>query len=256
MAPRFAYPVLLVAGLALAGCTPTWPKCDKDDHCNRDGNVGVCVMGTCQECGRDADCKAGFACKNNKCSPKPECSASADCRAGYKCQGERCVPECAADTDCAKGMVCKSGRCAPTPECLSDADCPVGKSCNATQQCAEKIAEAKSCQLVPVRFDFNESTLTSSAQRQLDQNVECIKSRPAAITLAGHADERGTEEYNLHLGERRAAAVKKYLSTLGVGAAQLKTVSYGEERPSNPGHDEAAWSENRRVEFNEGPAGR
>jgi peptidoglycan-associated lipoprotein len=71
------------------------------------------------------------------------------------------------------------------------------------------------------------------------------------IVLAGHCDERGTEEYNLHLGERRANSVKKYLAAMGIEPNRLKAVSYGKERPVNFNHSEEAWAENRRVEFGE-----
>lgn len=245
---------LLVATVALSACsltacTPTYPKCENDDHCKTDGHNEVCINGQCQECGKDADCKAGFVCKANKCAPKPECTADGDCQAGFKCKNEKCAPECAADADCTKGFTCKAGRCAPAGECVSDADCASGKKCDAAQRCVEAVASEGPCQLEVVRFDFNDSTLTAEGRKSLDKNVECIKSRKGAVTLAGHCDERGTEEYNLHLGERRANSVKKYLAALGIDPKGLKTVSFGEERPANAGHDEAAWSQNRRVEF-------
>jgi peptidoglycan-associated lipoprotein len=71
------------------------------------------------------------------------------------------------------------------------------------------------------------------------------------VTVEGHCDERGTEEYNLHLGEKRANSVKKYLVTMGADVGKLKSISYGKERPANPAHDESAWSQNRRVDFAE-----
>lgn len=70
------------------------------------------------------------------------------------------------------------------------------------------------------------------------------------VALTGHTDERGTREYNMALGERRAKAVQNYLITSGVNPQQLEAVSYGKEAPVNPGHDESAWKENRRVEIN------
>jgi peptidoglycan-associated lipoprotein len=69
------------------------------------------------------------------------------------------------------------------------------------------------------------------------------------IVIEGHCDERGTAEYNIALGERRAKSVKRYLINLGVDSSQLSTISYGEERPADPGHNEAAWAKNRRAEF-------
>ena len=73
--------------------------------------------------------------------------------------------------------------------------------------------------------------------------------RNRSIVIEGHCDERGTREYNLALGERRAQAVQSYLTSAGVRASQIDTVSYGEERPEDPGHDESAWSKNRRAEM-------
>lgn len=238
---------LFAGACSLVACTPTYPKCDKDEHCKADGHNEVCVNGMCQECGKDGDCKAGFACKESKCAPKAECGPEGGCQSGFKCKDEKCVPECIADADCTNGLSCKAGRCAPAAECASDADCTAGKKCDPTQRCVEALG-TDACKLGIVRFDFNEATLTSEGRRVLDQNAECLKSKKGTFMLAGHCDERGTEEYNLHLGERRANSVKKYLSALGIDPKNLKTVSYGKERPVNPGHDEAAWSENRRVE--------
>lgn len=248
MLRRLVVSSLFVSACALVGCTPTYPKCDKDEHCKADGRNEVCVNGMCQECGKDADCKPGFVCNANKCVPKPECSADGDCHPGYKCKAEKCVPECVVDADCTAGMSCKTGRCIPAGSCISDADCPAGKRCDASQRCTD-ASPSGDCRLGVIRFDFNDSTLTQEARRTLDQNADCLKARKGSIVLAGHCDERGTAEYNLHLGERRAASVKKYLSAMGIDPKGLKTISYGKERPSNPGHDEGAWAENRRVEF-------
>ena len=81
-------------------------------------------------------------------------------------------------------------------------------------------------------------------------NAELMKKYPTwIITIEGHADERGTAEYNLALGERRALAARNYLVSLGIPADRLRTVSYGKEFPFEPGHEEAAWSKNRRAHF-------
>jgi peptidoglycan-associated lipoprotein len=250
---RFALAVLVVSAAGLAACGPTYPKCEKDEHCKTDGHNEVCVNGTCQECGKDADCKAGFVCQANKCAPKPECTADGDCQKCQKCKDQKCVAQCAADADCQKGMTCKTGCCTPVGECVSDADCGSGKKCDGTsQKCVEPTSGASGdCRLEVVRFDFNDSTLTAEGRKALDRDAECLKTKKGAIVISGHCDERGTEEYNLHLGERRANSVKKYLSALGIDPKNLKTVSYGKERPANPGHDEAAWAENRRAEFSQ-----
>ena len=102
----------------------------------------------------------------------------------------------------------------------------------------------------PVFFLFDSSEIDSPGQQALNTNAEILKKYPTwVITIEGHADERGTAEYNLALGERRAVAARTYLVSLGVPADRLRTVSYGKEFPFDPGHDEAAWAKNRRAQF-------
>lgn len=101
-----------------------------------------------------------------------------------------------------------------------------------------------------VYFDYDSSALRDDARATLARSADVIKQIPGVIIqLAGHCDERGTQEYNLALGDRRATAVRDYLISLGIPANQLLTVSYGEEQPAATGSDESAWSQNRRVEF-------
>ncbi len=96
-------------------------------------------------------------------------------------------------------------------------------------------------------FGYDESTLTADAQSALTASASWLKSHPQYnLLIEGHCDERGTEQYNLALGDRRANTAKEYLATLGVDASRIRTVSYGEERPFDPGHDESAWAKNRR----------
>ena len=101
-----------------------------------------------------------------------------------------------------------------------------------------------------VFFDYDQYELRQDARDRLAQNARFLTSRPEfVLTIEGHADERGTNDYNLALGEKRANAVKDYLSTLGVGAERLRTVSYGEERPFCGESSESCWSQNRRAHF-------
>jgi peptidoglycan-associated lipoprotein len=96
-------------------------------------------------------------------------------------------------------------------------------------------------------FEYNDSTLTADAQTALTSSATWLKKNPQYnLLIEGHCDERGTEQYNLALGDRRANQAKEYLVTLGVDTGRIRTVSYGEERPFDPGHDEAAWAKNRR----------
>ena len=102
----------------------------------------------------------------------------------------------------------------------------------------------------PVFFALDSSDVDQAGQQVLNANAEVLKKYPGwMITIEGHCDERGTAEYNLALGERRALAAKTYLVSLGVPADRLRTVSYGKEFPFDPGHDENAWSKNRRAHF-------
>jgi peptidoglycan-associated lipoprotein len=102
----------------------------------------------------------------------------------------------------------------------------------------------------PVFFRFDSSDVDAPAQQALNANAEIMKKYPSwVVTIEGHADERGTAEYNLALGERRAMSARTYLVSLGLSADRLRTVSYGKEFPFDPGHDEAAWAKNRRAQF-------
>ena len=104
--------------------------------------------------------------------------------------------------------------------------------------------------LKTVYFDFDKYDLREDTIATLRENAEWLKANPSySIMLEGHCDERGTIEYNLELGAKRATAAMNYIVSLGLKAERFKTVSYGEEKPADPGHDEAAWAMNRRVEF-------
>ncbi|MEE4361591.1 MAG: peptidoglycan-associated lipoprotein Pal [Pseudomonadales bacterium] len=99
-------------------------------------------------------------------------------------------------------------------------------------------------------FEFDRTELTPQARTLLAEHADYLRTHGAVrIVIQGHADERGTREYNLALGERRAAAVSDYLQSLGVSSSQLSLVSYGEERPVDPRSTEAAWAKNRRAEL-------
>jgi peptidoglycan-associated lipoprotein len=213
-----------------AACRPAYPKCKNDGHCQDKGEV--CIEGICKQCSTDAQCKEGFACKANACVALPQCSGDGDCATGLKCRGGACAPECTADVDCALGQKCTANRCVSADSSGGDGSGKTGGS----------------CALEVISFEFNEFALSDAARSALDHNAECLKAASGA-TIEGHADERGTEEYNLVLSEKRANAAKRYLVGLGVSDASLGTVGYGEERPVDDGHEESAWSKNRRAEF-------
>ncbi len=99
-----------------------------------------------------------------------------------------------------------------------------------------------------VFFDFDRSDLRPDAIDQLNRQADWLKSNPTVtVVIQGHADERGTREYNLALGDRRASSAKQYLESMGIGGGRLDTISYGKERPEVLGSNEAAWAQNRRA---------
>ncbi len=228
-------PVVL---FALTGC-PSKPKpgeCSSSKDCEAQEGYGkICIEGRCQECGQDTDCKAGFVCRDLKCVPRPECEKDADCPGGKTCQEGRCVAM------------------APKAECEKDADCGAGKACEAGK-CVAAAAAADECgsleALENIHFDFDKAGIRADATPVLEHHATCFKKlQPKEVVVAGNCDERGTAEYNLHLGERRAESAKKYLANLGVSSKALKTVSYGKERPLCTEHDESCWQKNRNAQF-------
>jgi peptidoglycan-associated lipoprotein len=103
--------------------------------------------------------------------------------------------------------------------------------------------------LLPVYFDFDKSVIRPDQVERAEANAAFMKNNAYKVQIEGNCDERGTNEYNMALGERRAMSAKKYLVNLGVDPNRLNTISYGEERPVNFGHDELSWSQNRRDDF-------
>lgn len=101
-----------------------------------------------------------------------------------------------------------------------------------------------------ITYDYDSATIRPDMAKVLSANAQYLKKHSAVkVVVEGHCDERGTNEYNLALGDRRAQAASNYLVTKGVSESRLKTTSFGEERPVNKGHNETAWQENRRAEF-------
>jgi peptidoglycan-associated lipoprotein len=118
----------------------------------------------------------------------------------------------------------------------------------ASMEKGHEILEGRtSAPLLPVYFDFDKSNIRQDQRARLGKNAEYLKQNKAAkVRIEGNCDERGTSEYNMALGERRAINAKKHLANLGIHSDRLHTISYGEEKPLLHGHDELSWAQNRR----------
>ena len=121
----------------------------------------------------------------------------------------------------------------------------------AKKEAAEKAAAIlKELQMADINFDFDKSNLKPEAQEVLKKGTPAyLKYRDYKLVIEGHCDERGTAEYNLALGEKRATEAAKYLTDLGIDKERIKTISYGKEMPLDKGHDEDSWAKNRRAHF-------
>jgi len=243
---------LLMVGLMMAlslGCKPKYPECEADEDC-ADHNE-YCVNNYCHQCREDANCNAGDACKicgaGYTCQTRPGCCHSdLDCPTGVcrKVPGTEigdCYGNCSSQKPCPAGQKCVGNMCVPEEECNAEKPCPTGYACEGGR-CVGCAGQA-------VHFDYNESKIRLDAKPILEANAKCIKERNQPLVVEGHCDERGTDEYNMALGQKRSAAAQKYLAGLGIAKTLMSTMSYGEERPLCGGHDESCWWQNRRAEF-------
>lgn len=120
----------------------------------------------------------------------------------------------------------------------------------ATDSAARAAANLLADLTRPVFFDYNEAAIRGGDAAVLDRTAAILLANPAVrVRIEGHCDERGSDEYNLALGNQRAIATRRYLEGRGVAGSRIEVVSYGEERPADAGHDEAAWAKNRRAEI-------
>jgi peptidoglycan-associated lipoprotein len=120
----------------------------------------------------------------------------------------------------------------------------------AIEQAQKEANEKKAFENEKIYFDFDKSDLKPESQTVLKKKADWLREHPAySLRIEGNCDERGTNEYNLALGERRANSAKKFLLALGIAEERISTISYGEERPADPRHNEEAWAKNRRDEF-------
>ena len=148
------------------------------------------------------------------------------------------------------GMDDMAGKSVMAP---TDEECPpVGTKVETLDDEAARMAMTARDRFVnaDIYFSYDKAILLPEAQAILKKKVEWMRKNPGAkVTVEGHCDERGTNEYNLALGERRAQSAKTFLVDMGIKAQRLSTISYGEERPLDSGHDESAWRKNRRAHF-------
>lgn len=189
------------------------------------------------------------------CGPKyPNCEEDADCKAGEFCVNNLCQ-QCRSDADCGKGQTCNGGACETIAGyCDESTPCPGGQECVGNRCQTPVMSEApppaqpSACNLDTVYFGFDSSTLENSARDAIAKNAQCVRERGmSSVKITGFTDPRGTEEYNLALGDRRARAVEQYMQSLGVDKRGLSTASMGEEM--SRGEDESGWAQDRRVEF-------
>ncbi|PWB61362.1 MAG: peptidoglycan-associated lipoprotein [Deltaproteobacteria bacterium] len=165
---------------------------------------------------------------------------------------------------CAKKQAVKSSETAGAPSAAPSGQQPPGgivsepvkpESPAAGKQMAAAEAGAAVTKEMPsafadIHFDFDKSFIREDARPVLSQVADYLKkNKGAKLQIEGHCDERGTAEYNMALGDRRAESARAYLASLGVPASALSTVSFGKEKPVDPGHNDAAWAKNRRAHF-------
>jgi len=233
----------------MGGCKPDYPKCETDKDCAE--KKEFCVSGKCQQCRSAADCPEGSTCNAGRCDKIPGyCQNRSQCPEGQECIANRCGP-CKGDADCPGGTKCWKGMCDNKKHCSKEDDCAQDEDCTGgvcTPARKPPPARVEECSLAPVFFDFNESALTTDATSVLARDADCIKKTGRALTAVGHADPRGTAEYNIALSERRAQSVKGHLERLGIDSAKMAVLPRGSLDAK--GTDEPSWAQDRRVDFN------
>ena len=247
-AARLSAPLalLIVAAAFAASCKADYPSCETDKDCHP---KEFCVANKCQLCRDSNDCPAGNECKAGKCSAiAGYCSSKAQCPANQECIANRCRA-CAGDKECPGGQHCVAGSCSSKKPCKTENDCAQNEDCVKGFCTTEKppAPPPTQCTLDPVLFDFNESALTTEATATLARDADCLKQVGRAVTLVGHTDPRGTQEYNLALSEKRAQSVRDHLGRLGVDGTKVSVLPRGSLDAK--GTDEPSWAQDRRVDF-------
>ena len=248
-------PTTLLLVLCLSGCKAKYPNCDGDSDCpgNAEGKEW-CVNGQCQQCRPEPqgskDCGAGRRCNAGRCEAIAGfCAKNSECPSGV-CQNNRCVA-CKEDSNCPGGTRCSAGRCEAdnrkackhSDECSETEDCVAGRCVPSNKN---RYVPQGGCQLEVVYFGYNEFELSGSTGAVVDKNAECVKRNNRGVNLVGHTDPRGTPEYNLALADKRAQAVKRRMTNLGIPEDKVIPVPRGEIDAQ--GTDESSWERDRRVD--------
>lgn len=270
---------LLGLGLLGSAC-PQYPRCKKDADCRSEAGE-VCVDKMCQNCAVDADCvahtppgEAPYICNALRCAAAPEgaalpppagtgeegdpCTQEADCVGGLTCREGQCAL-CTDDGECESG-VCNldSGRCRPVAPCTTDDECAMDEICDGgfcvfSGNLGDEGGGP--CGLAAVYFSFDSDELTPKAQQALRDAAACMVEQVAEpmaqsgreVFLEAHADDRGTEEYNILLTERRGIIVRTFLVQQGVPVERMRVIAKGSLEAV--GTDEPSRAKDRRVAF-------
>lgn len=265
---RLLLPLSLASlgALSMVGCKK-YPNCKKDKDCQAGES---CVGNICQNCKTDAECvdktpagQAPWTCNAFRCGPPgadaagagggeegDPCTQRTDCLGGLACKQGVCAL-CAEDLDCAPATCnLDSGRCSPQNSCTADEDCAMDEICDGGMCIFSGNLgndDGGPCGLAAIYFAFDSDDLTPKTTQELDGVAQCITEQNTPIYLEAHADDRGTEEYNILLTERRGNMVKRYLGDKGVSADLLQVIAKGDLEAA--GKDESSRSKDRRVQF-------
>jgi peptidoglycan-associated lipoprotein len=267
---RALIPLLFVVLLLpAAGCKKKYPNCKKDKHCKVE-LAEKCVGGVCQGCATNEDCVGKEAegqpplqCIDLRCQPPGEgagaagggeegdpCTQRTDCFGGLACKAGVCAL-CTEDVDCSPNTCnLDSGRCSPEGGCQTDDQCPMDEICDGGMCVfSGNLGEEGGgpCGLAAVFFAFDSDELTPKTQEQLTGAADCISQQQRQVFLEAHADNRGTEEYNILLTERRGNKVKDFLTNLGVNAEFLQVIAKGSLEAV--GNTESDRSKDRKVKL-------
>jgi len=256
-------------GLGAGACKSKYPHCKKDGDC-KTALQEKCVNNSCQGCTTDADCagkapagQPAFVCRELRCEAPggPEavgerseeggpCAAKNDCIGGLACKAGKCGL-CTSDADC-EGVPCTidTGRCSPVNSCTTDEQCSMDEICDGGMCIFSGDLgdeDGGPCGLAAVYFAFDSDALTPKTQEDLKGIATCIAQQGKLVYLEAHADNRGTEEYNILLTERRGASVKAFLGDQGVSSDAMQVIPKGSLEAVAA--DEGARSKERRVQF-------